>query len=119
VLNAIKSDPYVAELGVKIKFLNTELFGGLCEPSRNMRQLLHRAAAEDQRPQRHAPGLEEVHGVAQQGSAICVLDCSTQLQVTKTCSTLCTLCVSDQEEAVFAVFRNWSGRTRGSSLFVQ
>jgi len=61
VLNAIKSDPYVA---IKIEFLSTELFGGLCEPSRNMRQLLHRAAAEDQRPQRHAPGLEEVQGAA-------------------------------------------------------
>ncbi|CAN6302448.1 unnamed protein product [Urochloa humidicola] len=36
VLNSIKSDPVVAELGVKIKFLSTELFGGLCEPSRNM-----------------------------------------------------------------------------------
>ncbi|KAJ1298966.1 hypothetical protein BS78_01G494700 [Paspalum vaginatum] len=36
VLNAIKRDPYVAELGVRIKFLSTELFGGLCEPSRNM-----------------------------------------------------------------------------------
>ncbi|OQU93316.1 hypothetical protein SORBI_3001G519700 [Sorghum bicolor] len=36
VLNAIKRDPYVAELGVQIRFLSTELFGGLCEPSRNM-----------------------------------------------------------------------------------
>ncbi|KAF8780481.1 hypothetical protein HU200_001606 [Digitaria exilis] len=36
VLNSIKRDSYVAELGVKIKFLSTELFGGLCEPSRNM-----------------------------------------------------------------------------------
>ncbi|WVZ55316.1 hypothetical protein U9M48_005989 [Paspalum notatum var. saurae] len=36
VLNAIKRDPYVAELGVRIKFLSTDLFGGLCEPSRNM-----------------------------------------------------------------------------------
>ena len=36
VLNAIKCDPYVAELGVRIRFLSTELFGGLCEPSRNM-----------------------------------------------------------------------------------
>ena len=29
VLNFIKRDPYVAELGIGIKFLNTELFGGL------------------------------------------------------------------------------------------
>ncbi|XP_072146832.1 uncharacterized protein At4g15970 [Setaria viridis] len=36
VLNSIKGDSFVAELGVKIKFLSTELFGGLCEPSRNM-----------------------------------------------------------------------------------
>ena len=36
VLNSIKNDSFVAELGVKIKFLSTELFGGLCEPSRNM-----------------------------------------------------------------------------------
>ncbi|RLN41499.1 uncharacterized protein C2845_PM01G01740 [Panicum miliaceum] len=36
VLNSIKHDSFVAELGVKIKFLSTELFGGLCEPSRNM-----------------------------------------------------------------------------------
>ncbi|KAL6648865.1 hypothetical protein ACP70R_013089 [Stipagrostis hirtigluma subsp. patula] len=36
VLNLIKHDPYLAELGVRIKFLSTDLFGGLCEPSRNM-----------------------------------------------------------------------------------
>ncbi|GJN09215.1 hypothetical protein PR202_ga27199 [Eleusine coracana subsp. coracana] len=36
VLNFIKRDPFVTELGVRIKFLSTELFGGLCEPSRNM-----------------------------------------------------------------------------------
>ncbi|TVU48506.1 hypothetical protein EJB05_08144, partial [Eragrostis curvula] len=36
VLNFIKRDPFVVELGVRIKFLSTELFGGLCEPSRNM-----------------------------------------------------------------------------------
>jgi hypothetical protein len=36
VLNAIKRDPYVGELGVRIRFLSTELFGGLCEPSRNL-----------------------------------------------------------------------------------
>ena len=36
VLNAIKRDPYVAELGVRIRFLSTELFGGLYDPSRNM-----------------------------------------------------------------------------------
>ncbi|KAG2543793.1 hypothetical protein PVAP13_9NG759800 [Panicum virgatum] len=36
VLNSIKHDSFVTKLGVKIKFLSTELFGGLCEPSRNM-----------------------------------------------------------------------------------
>ncbi|KAL6645408.1 hypothetical protein ACP70R_017016 [Stipagrostis hirtigluma subsp. patula] len=36
VLNSIKRDTYLAELGVRIKFLSTDLFGGLCEPSRNM-----------------------------------------------------------------------------------
>jgi hypothetical protein len=36
VLNFIKRDPFVTKLGVRIMFLGTELFGGLCEPSRNM-----------------------------------------------------------------------------------
>ncbi|KAM0919732.1 hypothetical protein ACQ4PT_007909 [Festuca glaucescens] len=36
VLNMIKRDPYLAEIGVRIRFLSTEFFGGLCEPSRNL-----------------------------------------------------------------------------------
>lgn len=36
VLNFIKRDPYLAKIGVRIKFLSTEFFGGLCEPSRNL-----------------------------------------------------------------------------------
>lgn len=36
VLNIIKGDPYVAQIGLRIRFLSTEFFGGLCEPSRNL-----------------------------------------------------------------------------------
>ncbi|XP_051230970.1 uncharacterized protein At4g15970 [Lolium perenne] len=36
VLNMIKRDPYLDEIGVSIRFLSTEFFGGLCEPSRNL-----------------------------------------------------------------------------------
>ncbi|VAI10177.1 unnamed protein product [Triticum turgidum subsp. durum] len=36
VLNLIKADRYLAEVGVRIRFLSTEFFGGLCEPSRNL-----------------------------------------------------------------------------------
>ncbi|KAI4995328.1 hypothetical protein ZWY2020_035231 [Hordeum vulgare] len=36
VLNLIKGDRYLAEVGIRIRFLSTEFFGGLCEPSRNL-----------------------------------------------------------------------------------
>ncbi|KAK8947520.1 hypothetical protein KSP40_PGU009336 [Platanthera guangdongensis] len=35
VLNIIKFDPLVDELGLKMRFLRTTFFGGICEPSRN------------------------------------------------------------------------------------
>ncbi|KAI0528775.1 hypothetical protein KFK09_001318 [Dendrobium nobile] len=35
VLNSIKFDPFVDEIGLKMRFLSTAFFGGLCEPSRN------------------------------------------------------------------------------------
>ncbi|KAF0911058.1 hypothetical protein E2562_005444 [Oryza meyeriana var. granulata] len=36
VLNLIKGHPYVARLGVRIRFLSTDLFGGLCEHGRDL-----------------------------------------------------------------------------------
>uniref|UniRef100_A0A0D9Z1L3 Glycosyltransferase n=2 Tax=Oryza glumipatula TaxID=40148 RepID=A0A0D9Z1L3_9ORYZ len=36
VLNLIKRDAYVARLGVRIRFLSTDLFAGLCEHGRNL-----------------------------------------------------------------------------------
>ncbi|XP_038972425.1 uncharacterized protein At4g15970-like isoform X2 [Phoenix dactylifera] len=35
VLNFIKYDPLLAEIGVRIRFLSTTYFGGICEPSRD------------------------------------------------------------------------------------
>ncbi|CAN1137693.1 Uncharacterized protein At4g15970, partial [Linum perenne] len=35
VLNIIKKDDYVKELGLQMKFLDTAYFGGLCEPSKD------------------------------------------------------------------------------------
>ncbi|TVU16010.1 hypothetical protein EJB05_39556, partial [Eragrostis curvula] len=39
VFNAIKHDPYVADIGLKIKFLSTAYFGGFCEPSRDLNKV--------------------------------------------------------------------------------
>ncbi|KAK8537356.1 hypothetical protein V6N12_043522 [Hibiscus sabdariffa] len=36
VLNKIKFDPIISNIGLKIKFLDTAYFGGLCEPSRDL-----------------------------------------------------------------------------------
>ncbi|XP_075516208.1 uncharacterized protein At4g15970-like [Primulina tabacum] len=36
VLNKIKMDPYVANLEMEIRFLNTAYFGGFCEPSKDL-----------------------------------------------------------------------------------
>ncbi|OMO72629.1 Nucleotide-diphospho-sugar transferase [Corchorus olitorius] len=36
VLNKIKLHPYISEIGLKIRFLDTAYFGGLCEPSRDL-----------------------------------------------------------------------------------
>lgn len=35
VLNIIKYEPYIKELGLKMRFLSTTYFGGLCEPSKD------------------------------------------------------------------------------------
>ncbi|KAJ3681982.1 hypothetical protein LUZ60_014555 [Juncus effusus] len=35
VLNLIKHDPFLTEIGIEIRFLSTEYFGGICEPSRD------------------------------------------------------------------------------------
>lgn len=35
VLNFIKHDPFIAEIGLTIRFLSTTYFGGICEPSRD------------------------------------------------------------------------------------
>ncbi|XP_042382032.1 uncharacterized protein At4g15970-like [Zingiber officinale] len=35
VLNFIKRDPFLIDIGIKIRFLSTAFFGGLCEPSRD------------------------------------------------------------------------------------
>uniref|UniRef100_A0A0D9W8P8 Nucleotide-diphospho-sugar transferase domain-containing protein n=1 Tax=Leersia perrieri TaxID=77586 RepID=A0A0D9W8P8_9ORYZ len=39
VFNVIKHDPYVADIGLKIKFLGTSYFGGFCEPSRDLNRV--------------------------------------------------------------------------------
>ncbi|GMH06725.1 hypothetical protein Nepgr_008565 [Nepenthes gracilis] len=39
VLNIIKYDPFVEEIGLKMRFLDTAYFGGLCEPSRDFNQV--------------------------------------------------------------------------------
>lgn len=36
VLNEIKFDPYVREIGLEMKFLDTAYFGGFCEPSKDL-----------------------------------------------------------------------------------
>lgn len=36
VLNFIKREPFVFRIGLRIRFLNTAYFGGLCEPSKDM-----------------------------------------------------------------------------------
>uniref|UniRef100_A0A7N0TGC6 Glycosyltransferase n=1 Tax=Kalanchoe fedtschenkoi TaxID=63787 RepID=A0A7N0TGC6_KALFE len=36
VLNMIKADPFILDIGLKMKFLSTAYFGGLCEPSRDL-----------------------------------------------------------------------------------
>lgn len=35
VLNIIKTDTFIIDTGLQMKFLSTSYFGGLCEPSRN------------------------------------------------------------------------------------
>ncbi|CAJ1932884.1 unnamed protein product [Sphenostylis stenocarpa] len=39
VLNFIKVDPFISDLGLKIKFLDTANFGGLCEPSKDLNKV--------------------------------------------------------------------------------
>ncbi|KAH1033938.1 hypothetical protein GLYMA_20G006100v4 [Glycine max] len=39
VLNFIKVDPFITELGLKMIFLDTANFGGLCEPSRDLNKV--------------------------------------------------------------------------------
>ncbi|KAL5702231.1 hypothetical protein ACHQM5_027472 [Ranunculus cassubicifolius] len=36
VFNMIKYDPFITEIGLTMRFLNTAYFGGLCEPSKNL-----------------------------------------------------------------------------------
>eukprot|EP00258_Populus_trichocarpa_P009379 XP_002315829.3 uncharacterized protein At4g15970 [Populus trichocarpa] len=36
VLNFIKFDPFIEDLGLKMRFLDTAFFGGLCEPSKDL-----------------------------------------------------------------------------------
>ncbi|XP_057962465.1 uncharacterized protein At4g15970-like [Malania oleifera] len=39
VLNMIKHDPFITEIGLKMRFLDTAYFGGLCEPSKDLSQV--------------------------------------------------------------------------------
>ncbi|KAK1325802.1 Uncharacterized protein QJS10_CPA01g00186 [Acorus calamus] len=39
VLNRIKYDPYIGEIGVQLRFLSTAYFGGFCEPSRDLNKV--------------------------------------------------------------------------------
>ncbi|XWS69424.1 hypothetical protein CRYUN_Cryun04dG0177800 [Craigia yunnanensis] len=36
VLNKIKFDPFISDIGLEIRFLDTAYFGGLCEPSKDL-----------------------------------------------------------------------------------
>lgn len=36
VFNEIKDDRYIAEIGLKMRFLDTKYFGGFCEPGRDL-----------------------------------------------------------------------------------
>ncbi|KAG8381991.1 hypothetical protein BUALT_Bualt05G0030000 [Buddleja alternifolia] len=40
VLNMIKYNPFIAETGLKIRFLDTAYFGGFCEPSKDLDQVI-------------------------------------------------------------------------------
>ncbi|KAL2906928.1 hypothetical protein RDABS01_005638 [Bienertia sinuspersici] len=39
VLNFIKHDPFISEIGLRMRFLDTAYFGGFCEPSKDMNQV--------------------------------------------------------------------------------
>ncbi|KAM1026673.1 hypothetical protein ACFX13_040277 [Malus domestica] len=39
VLNRIKFDPFIAKIGLKVRFLDTKYFGGFCEPSKDFNQV--------------------------------------------------------------------------------
>ncbi|XP_058768551.1 uncharacterized protein At4g15970 [Vicia villosa] len=39
VLNFIKVHPFIADIGLRMRFLDTTKFGGLCEPSRDLNQV--------------------------------------------------------------------------------
>ncbi|KAL5545174.1 hypothetical protein UlMin_008958 [Ulmus minor] len=39
VLNKIKFDPFITNIGIKIRFLDTAYFGGFCQPSRDFNQV--------------------------------------------------------------------------------
>ncbi|XP_057503967.1 uncharacterized protein At4g15970-like [Actinidia eriantha] len=39
VLNKIKFDPFVSQIGIKIRFLDTKYFGGFCQPSKDLNQV--------------------------------------------------------------------------------
>ncbi|XP_077246364.1 uncharacterized protein At4g15970-like [Tasmannia lanceolata] len=39
VLNFIKYDPFISEIGLKMRFLDTAYFGGFCEPSRDLNKV--------------------------------------------------------------------------------
>lgn len=39
VLNRIKYDSFIIDIGLKIRFLNTAYFGGFCEPSKDLNQV--------------------------------------------------------------------------------
>ncbi|XXG60176.1 hypothetical protein AAC387_Pa04g2143 [Persea americana] len=41
VLNYIKFYPFLSEIGLKMRFLDTAFFGGFCEPSRDLNHLNH------------------------------------------------------------------------------
>lgn len=39
VLNMIKGDPFITNIGLKMRFLDTAYFGGFCEPSRDLNRV--------------------------------------------------------------------------------
>ncbi|MCL7050557.1 hypothetical protein MKW94_008785 [Papaver nudicaule] len=59
VLHEIKHDPFIREIGLTIRFLNTLYFGGFCEPSKDFNQVctMHANCCKGEESKLHDLGL--------------------------------------------------------------